>query len=294
MQPPIAIVNRQRVTSWPRDPDSAAGCRRHRQDLCRRSRPQGGLVRPAAGRSACPRRGERRRKVHADQNHHRRRAARRRHPACGRPGRAAHGPRHVARARHRRHLPAAGAVSPSDRGRERRAGARRRRPVAEGGLAPPSRGCGGASRQGRIGDRSGPDRRHAQHARAADRRDRQGHRRQRAHRRHGRADGVADHPGSRPALSGDRPAARVAGRGDLHLAPARGDLRGGGSDHGAARRPDRGYAGGRGRGARRADPVDGRPRDLGGVPQGIDRDRRAGARSRGAHECRRRASAMSP
>ena len=58
-------------------------------------------------------------------------------------------------------------------------------------------------------------------------------------------------PGSRPALPGDRPA-RESEVGDPHLAPARGNLRGCRSDHGA-RWPDRGYAGGHGGGARRAD-----------------------------------------
>src|SRR5262245_7361477 len=49
LQPPIAIVNRLRVTSWPRESDSAARCRRYCQDVCRRPRPQGGVVRPAGG-----------------------------------------------------------------------------------------------------------------------------------------------------------------------------------------------------------------------------------------------------
>ena len=91
-------------------------------------------------------------------------------------------------------------------------------------------------------------------------------------------------PRSRAALSGHRPAARGGRRRDLHLAPARGDLRGRGSDHRASRRLDRGDAGGVGRRARRADSIDGRPRDLGRVPEGADRDRCAGARGRRAHE----------
>ncbi len=199
-------ASRQSVSS-PRLRPHAAVRGLHHQVVRRRPRPEGRLLRPAAGEvhalvgengagkstlikiitgAETPDRGEL--VVH---------------------GRAvsAHGPRPVPRARHRRHLPAAVALSRSDGRREHRAGARNGRPVAPAGLDARAPG-GRPSCSQRIGASIDPERLvdDAQHARAADRRDRQGHRRRRPNRHHGRADGVADRARSRAPLPRHRAA----------------------------------------------------------------------------------------